>query len=101
MRNRLADTLDYVFGTVGGELEVEAGEAATVVERVRRERQSPSLFGAYYEMVFALEDDELGQAREHARELLKAAPVSGLRVASIEDRPREEVERFRRVFPGR
>ena len=98
MRGRLADTLDYVFREIGEPLGVDPITAAQATSRIRSERQSPNLFGAYYEMVLAVERDDLEQARRFAAELLRQKPVTGTRVAAIEDRDREEASRYRRLL---
>jgi len=98
MRLRLADTLDYVFGQVGEQLEVEPAAAADAVKRIRHERQSPHVFGAYYQMVLALEDEQIENAREHAREILTRSSDATLRIGAIDDRPAAEADRYRRMF---
>lgn len=98
MRARLADTLDYVFTEVGDALGVDRERAAEVAAQVRSTRQSPNRFGAYYDMVFAIEIDNLGEARECAAELLAEGPAQGLRVAAIEDRSPSHTERYRRLL---
>jgi HEXXH motif-containing protein len=98
MRERLADTLDYVFEEVGGALGVSPRQAADATSRIRRSRQSPNLFGAYYEMVLALESDEIDEARAFACELLASADASGTRIAAIEERSASEAARYRRLL---
>ena len=98
MRLRLADTLDYVFGQVGEQLEVEPAAAAEAVKRIRHERQSPHVFGAYYEMVLALENEQIGNARAHAREILTRSSDAALRIGAIDNRPAAEADRYRRMF---
>jgi len=98
MRERLADTLDYVFHEVGGSLGVTAAEAERTVASIRTARQLPSLFGAYYDMVLALEADRLEDARALARELLTPADTSGINIAAIEERSEVEAARFRRLM---
>ena len=98
MRERLAGTLDYVFEEVGEALGVDRAEAGRVISEIRAVPQSPNRFGAYYEMVLAIEGDELDEARALARELLAPAEAEGLRVAAIEDRGPREAERLRRLL---
>lgn len=98
MRQRLADSLDYIFTEVGGELGVERAVAEQTSARVRGERQSPHLFGAYYEMVLAIENEELEEARRLARELTSRGPVRGLRIGSIGEHEEVDAERYRRLF---
>lgn len=98
MRQRLADTLDYVFETVDETLGVSRAEAAEVAARIRAAGQSPNRFGAYYEMVLALENDELDEARAAARELLAQPDMGGTRIAAIDDRSADEAARYRRLL---
>ena len=98
MRERLADTLDYVFREVGNSLGVSSAEALEAAARIRTTRQSPNRFGAYYEMVLALEADEIDQARALARELLTQVDASGTRIAAIEERSPSEAARYRRLL---
>jgi len=98
MRARLADTLNYLFGEVGDALNVDATLAKALAAQVRRSVQSPNRFGAYYEMVLALEDDALEEARAIARELLAPAEGSDLRIAAIDDRRPSEAARYRRLL---
>ena len=98
VRDRLADTLDYVFAEVGDSLGVDREAAAQLATRIRRQRQSPHLFGAYFEMVLQIEDDDLELARRLAREMLDREPFSETRVAAIEDRASGEAARYRRLL---
>lgn len=98
MRERLADTLDYLFSEVGEPIGVGTAEAERVTTNIRATPQSPSLFGNYYELVLAIEGDKLDEARELASELLGHADATGTRVASIEERNGTETDRYRRLL---
>jgi len=98
MRERLADTLDYLFAEVGDELDVDPSRAKELAAEIRTGVQSPNRFGAYYELVLALEGDDLEEARAITRELLAPASVSGLRIAAIDDRKPNEAARYRRLL---
>lgn len=98
MRERLADSLDYVFSNVGGELLVEEESARELIARIRGSRQSPHLFGAYYDLVFALENDDLDGARRFAAELLARGPLPNTEISRIDERSGAEEERYRRLF---
>ena len=98
MRNRLADSVDYLGTSVGEAIGIDPADVARLTASLRAARQSPHAFGAYYELVLALEQDDLDEARRLFDELLSQAPFPRLRIASIENRPQPEVERYRRMF---
>lgn len=99
MRLRLADSLDYVFGQVGEELAISDGDGRALIARIASTPQSPHVFGSYYELVFALEDENLDLARKIARDLLASSgPKPGTAIAAIDDRPETEEGRYRRLM---
>lgn len=98
MRERLADTLCYVFEQVGDALGVSAAEADEAVSRIRAEGQSPNRFGAYYDMVLALEGEDVDGAHALARIVLANVAACGTRIAAIGDRPADETARYRRLL---
>jgi HEXXH motif-containing protein len=98
MRERLADTLEYVFAEVGEALRVDASEAVDAVAQIRAGAQPPNRFGLYYELVLALESEELDGARGLAKELVAKAEARGLRILALEDRRPDEVARYRRLL---
>jgi hypothetical protein len=98
MRERLADSLEYVFAEVGATLSVAPSTADELTARIRSGPQSPHTFGAYYDLVLALEADDLEQAHAQARELLTQAGRSGTEIGAIDDRPSGEAERYRRLL---
>ena len=98
MRERLAESLDYIAQAVGDDLGLSAEDAARTSAQLRSGPQSPHLFGCYYDLVLALENEDLDRARGYAAELTSATLQAPFRVASISDRPQREVERYRRLF---
>lgn len=98
MRYRLADTLDYVFAEVGEELAIDANSHRGLTKGIRSGPQSPHIFGAYYDLVIALERDQVELARGLAREMLARAAGGPLLVAPIDDRSDSEEERYRRLL---
>ena len=99
MRERLADSLDYVFGELGSALGIPADPARHLTARVRSVPQSPHMFGAYYELVLAIEADDMESARQMAAEMLALRDQSGAtHVAGIDDRPDDEADRYRRLL---
>jgi HEXXH motif-containing protein len=98
VRERLADTLDYVFAEVGKALGVDRKAAARLSSQIRRQRQSPHMFGAYFEMVLQIEDDDLEQARHLAREIITREPLAGTHISAIDHRAPGEAARYRRLL---
>jgi hypothetical protein len=98
MRRRLADTLDYVFGEVGEQLDVDSADAERLVAGVRSERQSFNLFGIYYEIVLALEKEDVDRAKRLTRELFQQRPAGRTAIGTIESRDSAQVERLRRLI---
>jgi hypothetical protein len=98
MRQRLADTLEYVFQEVGSALDVSRAQTAEVAARIRTTRQSPNIFGTYYELVLAVESDQIDEARALAQELLAQVDARGTRIAAIEERSAAEAARYRRLL---
>lgn len=98
MRARLADSLAYIFEELGKPLRVGDAEAAALVGRVRRDRQSPQLFGAYYELVLAIENEDMEVAAGLASELVARPSCADFRIAGIQERQSEEAARLRRIF---
>lgn len=98
MRERLADSLDYVLRNVRDDLSIGADEARNLTASIRLHRQSPHLFGAYYDLVFALEADDLPSARNFAAELLGRSELVGTHISRIDERSKADEERYRRLF---
>jgi HEXXH motif-containing protein len=98
MRSRLADSLDYVFDAAGAVLEVDRSAAAGLTAGIRNHPQSPHTFGAYYDLVMALERDADEEARQLARSLTADAFPHSLQIAAIDDRPPSQSDRYRRMF---
>ena len=98
MRKRLADSLEYVFSEVGEALGADLGATRELVEQIRLQPQSPHRFGAYYDLVLALESDDLDGARDYSRELIAQGAMNHLQVGAIDDRPSSEAERYRRLL---
>lgn len=100
MRSRLAESLSYIFGQIGDELGVNVADASRLAQSILARRQSPHVFGAYYDLVLAVERDEIESARDLAGEILRRIGAAGPArwVASLENRPAEEAERYQRLL---
>ena len=98
MRERLAQSLDYVFSELRRDLGLEPGAERGLIARILSSPQSPHTFGAYYDLVLAIENDELELARRCAQDLLAPKTNGTVSIASIDDRPEGEIERYRRLL---
>ncbi len=104
MRVRLAQSLSYIFQQIGPDLGIDAGDSDLIATRIRERRQSPQLFGAYYDLVLAVERDEIADARRLAAEVRQRSdtpPAPERWVRSLQDRPTAEQDRYQRLLlPG-
>lgn len=99
MRERLADSLEYVLSEIGDSLDVPRGAARDLTARIRSAPQSPHCFGAYYELVLAVERNDVKRARGLAAELLSFRNDScDALVAAINNRPAGRAQRYRRLL---
>ena len=100
MRSRLAGSLDYIFERIAPDLGVGPENAARMVVSMRARRQSPQLFGAYYDLVFAVEGDDIDRARELTGEMLERldAPFPAQWIASLSSRPALDQDRYQRLL---
>ena len=100
MRSRLAQSICYIFERIGGDLGVPSDDAGRVGDSIRTRRQSPQLFGAYYDLVLAVERDEIDQARGFAGEIIERldAPSPAVWVAALSNRPASDEDRYRRLL---
>ncbi|MGE0231555.1 MAG: HEXXH motif-containing putative peptide modification protein [Flavobacteriaceae bacterium] len=72
IRERLADSLQYVFERAGKPLGLDGERCDAAVKNVRLHRQMPQVFSSYYQLVFAIKQNRLEEAATLARELLAA-----------------------------
>lgn len=98
MRARLADTLDYVFGELGSDLMIDGADRASLTARIRARRQSANLFGIYYDLVLAIEREDMNGARELVRELLCQDEPTGTMTGTVENRDPVRADRLRRLL---
>ena len=98
MRQRLADSLRYIAATAAGQIAVPP-DFTGFLERLAAGPVSPLVFGAYCDLVLALEGDALDQAEALLREIA-AAPnlAAGPLVRDLGD-PRSDpgAARYRRL----
>jgi hypothetical protein len=98
MRKRLAESLDYVFAEVGEALSIAPEARRQLTTRIDSGPQSPHTFGAYFDLVLALESDEPELARTIVEEMLQYSSSEATAIGSIDDRPESERERYRRLL---
>jgi HEXXH motif-containing protein len=86
MRERLAQSLAYILETAAGPLALPPDTLDGFLRRLRAGPVGPSAFGAYGELVLALEAGEPGDARALLEELASApAHGEGPRVSTLRD----------------
>jgi HEXXH motif-containing protein len=98
MRSRLADSISYIFGEVGNELQVDDGVVAELVAQIRSHPQSPQRFGLYYDLVLAIDREDLAQARRLAASLVAPREPVTFRITRIQDASKDEAERYARLL---
>ena len=100
MRERLADSLDHVVKAIGTELGLPPYAARDAIADIRAHRQSPQVFGAYYDLVLAIERDELEAGIRFTTQLIDgvgcAKPAHW--VAKLSDRRLSDADRYRRLL---
>jgi HEXXH motif-containing protein len=77
MRQRLGDSLRYIAQAVEGRIEVSPQQLAAFLARLERAAVSPMAFGAYCDLVLAVDADDLQSAGRHLGEVLAAANHPG------------------------
>lgn len=73
MRQRLVASLAYVARQAGEHLDLNAVRLERALQRISATPQDPLVVGAYYELVVAIELDELDRAQEFFDEILDRA----------------------------
>jgi HEXXH motif-containing protein len=98
MRHRLAESMRYVAAQTAGRLTPPPERLASFLQQLERGPVSPHCFGAYYDLVLALDDDHLDEAEQHLREMLAAPPPQdGLRILALGESAHDpDVDRMRR-----
>jgi HEXXH motif-containing protein len=97
MRHRLAESVRYLVSQAAGELDLARDQLESFLARVETGPVSPHAFGAYYDLVLALDQDDLDEAELHLTAMLGAAPQPELRIAALGDGASQpDVDRVRR-----
>ena len=86
MRRRLADSLRYIIDQAGEHLAVAPAAAGAFFTRLEHGPVSPLVYGAYCDLVLAIDADALDEARELLAEII-AAPncPAGPRIIDLKD----------------
>jgi hypothetical protein len=86
MRTRLADSLAYIAAEVAGAIPIQHEKLSGFLQRLARAPVSALVFGAYFDLVFALEAGEIHSAAALLEEILAAPSApAGLAVFNIGD----------------
>jgi HEXXH motif-containing protein len=97
MRARLVDSLRYVVAEASGLIAAPAGFGACLA-RLAHGPVSPQAFGAYYELVLALDEDDLDAAAGFLREIAQApARTPQILVTALAPAGHRESDRIRRL----
>ena len=86
MRAALADSIARISAAGITPLDSTASDLEGAIGAIRAHRVSPSLFGAYYEMVFALQAKRTGDARRLLGEIVELAqqtPMPGVNMPGV------------------
>ena len=101
VRERLADSLDGIFESLGDDLGVRPAAAAGLAADIRRRRARPAVFGLYADLVTAIFADDLAGARALAAQLVDEPRAAGdLRQVTTDDAAlgAGQAERLRRMI---
>jgi hypothetical protein len=99
MRNRLAESLRYILEQAAGHIAVPSDEMAGFLSRLEGGPVSPLVFGAYCDLVLALDADALGEAEQLLKEIAAAlnAPAELCVLALADPRVDAGADRYRRL----
>jgi hypothetical protein len=94
MRSRLADSLRYILSEANGLLDVPQNPFQEFLSGLERGPVSPLAFSHYNDIVFAIEEDDLGEASRLFGELISLPPHPGGPIISeLGDPSRDSVAR--------
>ena len=86
MRRRLADSLRYILDQAGDHLRVAPDAAAAFFARLESGPVSPLVYGAYCDLVLAIDADALDEARQLVAEIIAAPNCrTGPRIIELKD----------------
>lgn len=77
MRDRLADSLSYIFDQASDHLRYAPADLAPFLARLRTAPVSAQIFGAYCDLVLDIESDRLDSAQRRVAEILAASSHAG------------------------
>ena len=70
MREQLSDSLKYIFDFVRNRLDVDVELSTQALHKIRTNKISPGIFARYYDLVFALNDENFLLAQRLIQEIL-------------------------------
>jgi hypothetical protein len=78
VRSRLADSLSHIFDRAKDHLRVGEASFEKCLAHIRMTRQDPGVFARYYDLVFAIRDNQIAAANDLIEDLMERAggPVS-------------------------
>lgn len=85
MRRRLADSLRYIIEQAGEHLRIAPAAAAAFFARIDNGPVSPLVYGAYCDLVLAIDADALDEAQQLLAEIIAAPNCAGTRVIDLKD----------------
>jgi HEXXH motif-containing protein len=99
MRRRLADSLRYIVDQAGEHLPIPYEELDAFLARLARGPVSPMVFGAYCDLVLAIDANALDEARELLAEIIAApnSPAGPFIVDLADPASDPEANRYRRL----
>ena len=90
MRRRLAESVRYIAAEGAAQLKPPPDLLGRFLAHLESGPVSPHSFGAYYDLVLALDEDDLESAGQHLIEMLSAPlPPPALRIVAFGDAARE------------
>ncbi len=99
VRTRLADSLEHVYERVGDRLDADPTRVSNALTGIRSARIDPGVFSRYFDLVFCVDSEDWGRAKELSDQLLELAkhPVLFEVLPYTQDALGEDFERFPRL----
>jgi hypothetical protein len=101
MRNRLADSVRRVAEQARGHIPIPGESLARFLARAESGGIPPLVFGAYYDLVLALESGALARAGDLLDEIAESSPAAkelDIVALGVDSRTQESTHRYQRFF---